>query len=141
MHSTVEVSNQPEVMCLPARASTGSVALLPRSAAYYCPRRGLPRSSATILIDLVCLFVCCLLSEILPKFAEEGSAGFIQSSVCVISRPSKTGPEKNTFKKLVKTFPGPRFLTFFSKINISKTPCPEGVCRRRYHSVNLVCER
>ena len=30
----------------------------------------------------------------------------------------------------------PLFEQLFSKLNIYKTPCPEGVCRRRYHSVN-----
>ena len=104
---------------------------------FFCPRRGLPRSSATILIDLVCLSVVCV-SEIWPKFAEEGSAGFIQSSVCVISRPSKTGPEKKRpLRSWLRHFRDPVFEQLFSKINISKTPCPEGVCRRRYHSVNL----
>ncbi len=33
-------------------------------------------------------------------------------------------------------FRDPLFEQLFSKINIYKTPCPEGVCRRRYHSVN-----
>ena len=84
-------------------------------------------------------FVCLL--SVCPRFGrnspkKEAPASFNPQSALFRGRQKRV-LKKKTFKKLVKTFPGPRFLTFFSKINISKTPCPEGVCRRRYHSVNL----
>ena len=44
--------------------------------------------------------------------------------------------EKKPSAMTLAGFRDPLFEQLFSKINIYKTPCPEGVCRRRYHSVN-----
>ena len=91
----------------------------------FCPRRGLPRSSATILIDLVWLFVC--LSEISRRFTEWHLHRLHSILARIISRPSKTDPSKKTFKHGKKHVPGPDFFRFFWKMDSRKTACPGGV--------------
>ena len=80
----------------------------------FCPRRGLPRSSATILIDLVCLFVC--LSAIPARFTEWYLHRLqTQIPLGVLTRGFSEGPEKTSFKSGLKRFPGPCFLSLFLK--------------------------
>ena len=79
-----------------------------------CPRRGLPRSSATILIDLVCVSVC--VSGTSPRFTEWYLHRLqTQIPLGVLTRGFSEGPEKTSFKSGLKRFPGPCFLSLFLK--------------------------
>ena len=61
------------------------------------PRRGLPRSSAKILIDLVCLLVC--LSALVSIFTEWYLHRLqTQKPLVFLKGGSEEGPPKTTFK-------------------------------------------
>ena len=94
----------------------------------YCPRRGLPRSSATLLIDLVCVCVCvCLCVRDLAEIYRRASAPASNADTFgVLPRGFGEGPEKKTLRHAIKTFPGPVFLATFSLFEQKISACSGG---------------
>ena len=82
-----------------------------RPGQYNCPRRGLPRSNATILIDLV-----CLMSDVrksLPNYRMVSAPASNADTFGVLSRGFGEGPTKKIFKHGRNRFPGTRISEFF----------------------------
>ena len=95
---------------------------------HHCPRRGLPRSSATILIDLVCLFVCLC---VCTCFTRDLSRGICTGFSAYIRRLFYEGPKPDpSFRRLSPGWTvqrGPTFSDVFSRFIHSKCACSDGL--------------